>query len=101
MADRRHYLVCYDICHPRRLRRVHRTVRDFGIPVQYSVFACRLSRLGLADLEARLLDEINAHEDQVMIVDLGIASSPSGRTVPGAKVLGQARGQRTEPVLVV
>jgi CRISPR-associated protein Cas2 len=85
----RHVLVCYDIREPRRLRRVHKVVRDFGRPLQYSVFACRLSAAQQADLEARLLEEIDQRVDQVMLVDLG----PVDRThsgVPGARVLGQA-----------
>ncbi len=37
MAARWH-LVCYDIAEPKRLRRVHRLLCDWGIPVNYSVF---------------------------------------------------------------
>jgi CRISPR-associated protein Cas2 len=86
----RHVLVCYDICEPSRLRRVHRVVRDFGRPLQYSVFACRLSAVQQADLEARLLEEIDQTVDQVMLVDLGPVDR-SDLTVPGTRVLGQPR----------
>ena len=82
----RHVLVCYDICEARRLRRVHKVVRDFGRPLQYSVFACRLSTAQQADLEARLLDEIDQRVDQVMLVDLGpVERGDLG--VPGTRVL--------------
>ena len=97
---RRHVLVCYDICEPRRLKRVHRVVRDFGRPIQYSVFACRLTDLQRADLEARLLDEIDQRIDQVMLVDLGAVGS-SNDGVPGARVLGRARDPDVTGVVVM
>lgn len=50
------YLLAYDIADPRRLTRVHRTVRRRGLPLQYSVFiipgtAAEIDRL-LVDLDA-------------------------------------------------
>jgi CRISPR/Cas system-associated endoribonuclease Cas2 len=39
---RRCYLVCYDIRHPRRLRRVHQVMKGYGEPWQYSIFFCFL-----------------------------------------------------------
>ncbi len=68
---RRLTLVAYDICDPNRLRRVHKIVRDFGQPVQYSVFLCALSPSDLAVIEARLRSTINHGEDQIMFLDLG------------------------------
>lgn len=87
---RRHVLVCYDICDARRLRRVHATVRDFGDPLQYSVFGCRLTHQERVELERRLLEIIDQGCDQVMLVDLG----PVGQhdpAVPGSRVLGKPR----------
>ena len=37
------YIVAYDIADPKRLQRVHRTMRGYGDPLQYSVFRCVLS----------------------------------------------------------
>ena len=53
------YLVAYDICEPKRLRRVARTCEDFGFRRQYSVFLCRLSAHDLVKLKSRLYDEID------------------------------------------
>jgi CRISPR-associated protein Cas2 len=96
----RHVLVCYDICCPTRLRRVHRVVRDFGLPMQYSVFACRLTDRDRAELEARLLGEIDQREDQVMLVDLGPAAD-GDRAVPGTRVLGRPKQRALAAVVVV
>lgn len=75
-ADRRLYLVCYDICgkgHPRRLRRVYRTLRGYGEHIQYSTFRCTLTERRLAELEAALIEIIRPSEDQVLIIPLGSA----------------------------
>jgi CRISPR-associated protein Cas2 len=62
------YLVAYDICHPKRLRKVAQTCEDFGMRRQYSVFLCRLSATDLVRLKSRLYDIINLKEDQVLFV---------------------------------
>ena len=65
------YLVCYDVCDPRRLERTHKKLRGFGQPVQYSVFVCDLSPSGRVLLEAALTAILNLREDRVLIVDTG------------------------------
>jgi CRISPR-associated protein Cas2 len=64
------YLVAYDICGPKRLRKVARTCEDFGFRRQYSVFLCRLIPKDLVRLKARLYDIINLLEDQVLFIPL-------------------------------
>jgi len=95
----RHVLVCYDIRDPKRLRRVHRVVRDFGLPAQYSVFSCRLSEQDRAKLVARLLNAIDQRIDAIMLVDLGAvkAGEPG---LPGATLLG-AQEPAARPDLVI
>ncbi len=68
---RRSYLVCYDIRHPKRLRRIHRVVKGYGEAWQYSVFFCTLREIDRVRLERDLSDVINGNEDQVLILDLG------------------------------
>lgn len=41
--EKRFWVVCYDIRHERRLRRVARVMERFGARVQKSVFECWLS----------------------------------------------------------
>lgn len=67
---RHFFLVAYDITEPRRLRKVHRIVRDFGDRLQLSVFLCQLSERELALLRDRLTDVINHTHDQVVFVRL-------------------------------
>ena len=75
---RRRILVTYDISDDKRLRRVFRIMKNFGLHVQLSVFECDLSEREFALLEQNLSHEINHQEDQVLFVDLGPSqSSPS------------------------
>lgn len=68
---RRCYLVCYDVRDDKRLRRVHRLMKAYGEPWQYSVFYCTLKAIDRVRLETALRDTANLKEDQVLIVDLG------------------------------
>jgi len=34
----RDFLICYDICNPARLARIHRKLKSWAVPIQYSVF---------------------------------------------------------------
>lgn len=68
---RRCYLVCYDIRHDKRLRRVHTFMKAYGERWQYSVFCCTLKAIDRVRLENGLREIVNQKEDQVLIVDLG------------------------------
>ena len=37
------YLVCYDICDDKRLKKVFKAMRGFGDHLQYSVFECQFT----------------------------------------------------------
>lgn len=71
---RHEYLVSYDISDPKRLRKVFRTMRGFGNPVQYSVFICTLSKQECIVLQMKLLDIIDLATDRIMIVNIGVAN---------------------------
>jgi CRISPR-associated protein Cas2 len=68
---RRCYLVCYDIREPRRLRRVHKLLKGYGEPWQYSVFYCVLADIDRVRLEQDLRGLIDLRADEVLILDLG------------------------------
>lgn len=64
------YLVCYDIAKPRRLQRVYKLMKSWGIHLQYSVFHCRLTWLELQELKGKLNDLIHEEQDDVRIYPL-------------------------------
>lgn len=70
---RRRYLVAYDIRQDGRLRRVHKTMKAFVYPTQYSVFICDLDNMEKYDLLEQIGDIINHSVDSIAILDLGDA----------------------------
>jgi len=70
MAEPRHWhLVMYDVSDPKMLRRVHRLLRDWGQPVQYSVFRVRCTARQVAQLRF-LLIKLVAPDDRLAFVRL-------------------------------
>lgn len=75
---RKRYLAAYDIRDPKRLRRVHSTMKAFGWPMQYSVFICDLDPMELVELRLAIAAAIDHTEDAVALIDLG-SSGERGR----------------------
>jgi CRISPR-associated protein Cas2 len=75
------YLVTYDICDDKRLRRVFKTMRNWGDHLQYSVFECQLNDTDLLQLKDELKRIVNAAQDQVLFVDLGPAAGRGERAI--------------------
>ena len=95
---RNRFIVAYDISDAKRLRRVFKKMNGFGEPLQYSVFACDLSRKERVLLEESLTEIINLKEDRVLIIDTG----PSGGRAGGAlKTLGRQLVPEARDVTVV
>ncbi|HTW63227.1 MAG TPA: CRISPR-associated endonuclease Cas2 [Bryobacteraceae bacterium] len=78
---RNSFLVCYDICDDKRLRKVFQIMRGYGDHLQYSVFECQLTRTDLIRLRAELAQIIHRKEDQVLFVDLGPAEGRGDRVI--------------------
>lgn len=75
---RHRYVVAYDVSDPKRLRRVHRKLKGFGDPLQYSVFQCDLSDTEKLLMVGEVVALINEAEDRVMIVDAGPVAGRGG-----------------------
>jgi CRISPR-associated protein Cas2 len=75
------YLVCYDICDEKRLRKVFKIMRGYGDHLQFSVFECQLTAMDLARLRAQLSPAIDHHDDQVLFVNLGPAEGRGDRVI--------------------
>ena len=82
-------LIAYDICDPKRLRRVFEICRSFGDHLQLSVFRADLSPRARAELVAALDDVIHHGEDQVLLVTIG--PSEGQRTSGAFTALGRSR----------
>jgi CRISPR-associated protein Cas2 len=78
---RQSYIVCYDICDDKRLRKVFQTMRGFGDHLQYSVFECQLTAADLVRLKSLLGKIIHHDEDQVLFVDLGPSAGRGDRVI--------------------
>lgn len=91
------YIVTYDIHNDKRLRRVHRICKDYGLHLQFSVFECDLTAKEKIRMEARLRDVMNLAEDQVLFIDLGPAAHRGERAITA---LGQAYSKLTQPCFV-
>ena len=70
-AGRTRYLVSYDISDAKRLRQVHKTVKNFGWSMQYSVFICDLDAVEMLSLKQEVGVIIHHGEDSVAFVNLG------------------------------
>lgn len=92
------YLVCYDICDDKRLRRVFQKMRDFGDHLQYSIFECQFTPTDLARCRHLLSEIIDHRQDQVLFVDLGPVE---GRGKHVITALGKAYIPIDSPCIVV
>lgn len=68
-AEKRWWLVCYDIRDPKRYRAAHKLLKGAGRPVQYSVFRCRLDDVEIEKLRWDLAKVLDA-TDRLLVVDL-------------------------------
>jgi CRISPR-associated protein Cas2 len=75
------FIVTYDVCHPKRLRKVFRLMKGYGDHIQLSVFRCELDARELIELRGRLSDEIKHDEDQVLFVDVGPTQGRGGISI--------------------
>lgn len=92
------YVIAYDISEPKRLQRVFKTLRDFGDPLQLSVFECQLSEKNYLVLRDRLNNIIDKEEDRVIFIRLG----PVGeKTAESFEVMGCQFAPRDRKVHIV
>lgn len=91
------YLVAYDICDPKRWRKVYKTMKGYGQWLQLSVFQCRLSNVKILLMEDKLKSIVNHDEDHVIIVDMG----PARNIKPKVRSIGKVFAPiENRPVIV-
>lgn len=76
MHQQKAWLVAYDICEPRRLRRAHKQLRKEGVPAQYSAFTVEADDVQIE----RLLGKLKALIDE-SVDDLRAYHLPASCTV--------------------
>lgn len=79
--SRTNYIVTYDISNPKRLRKVFKACKDYGLHLQLSVFECDLTGAEKIDFESRLRGLIDSREDQVLFIALGPSESRGERII--------------------
>ncbi len=95
---RNSFIVCYDICDPKRLRQVFKIMRGWGDHLQYSVFECQLTKMDAARLRAQLTNVIHHTEDQVLFVNLGPAEGRGDRVI---SAIGKPYVNIDAPLIIV
>ncbi len=73
---RRRYLFSYDVSDAQRRDRIFKKLRDHGDHAQFSVFFCELNARELIALRAALDNELHHDDDQLLVLDLGLATRP-------------------------
>lgn len=92
------YLVCYDICDEKRLRKVFKLMRGFGDHLQFSIFECQFTPSDLVRCREGLRAIIHHAEDQVLFVNLGPAEGRGDRVIAA---LGKPYVNMDAPCIVV
>ena len=83
---RRHFLVSYDIADDKRRTKLFNLLLGEGDHVQYSVFFCECNPTEKARLRSKITEIIHHKDDQVLVLDLGPATTPLDT---GLEVFGQ------------
>ncbi len=78
-------LAIYDIADPRRLNRVAKILKDYGVRVQKSKFEIDVSETGFRELQARIAEVISESEDGVKYILLCVACRAK------TEIIGQGR----------
>lgn len=63
-------LVAYDISDDKRRTKLHNALLNYGTPVQYSVFECRVTEAQWKALKARVRKVIRPRKDHVRYYEL-------------------------------
>ena len=76
-----HYLICYDIAHDRRRRRLTRVLEGYGHRLHESAFQARLRPAQLSRLNLRIATLLDLHADRLTIYPLCGRDQPDRRHI--------------------
>ena len=95
---RQTFVVTYDICDPKRLRKVYKLMLGWGEHLQLSVFQCELNDRELVELRSELARIIHHMQDQVLFVDLGPSEGRGDRVITA---IGKPYSPFDSPCIVI
>jgi len=95
MRDR--YFVAYDVRDPQRLLQVHKTMKGYGDPIQYSVFVCELNGSEVIIMKQDVGKVMNFSEDRLLIINTGSIE----RSTRNVEVIGMSLEKQREAAIVV
>lgn len=84
--QRQLWVISYDIADPKRLVRVHRWLKSFALPVQYSVFTASLNAREITRVRTQLSARIHPAKDDVRFYPL--AANPK-RVCLGVQIFSE------------
>jgi CRISPR-associated protein Cas2 len=91
MGHKQFMLVVYDISHDKRRTKLHNRLKDFGTPVQYSVFECLLDEAELERMKRAVAKVIKPRLDRVRYYPLCNRCLKGVEVTSGPEVLQEAR----------
>ncbi len=94
------YLLSYDVRDSRRLRSMHKIAVAFGSMLQYSLYACSLTRSQRVEMKIRIENLIDRAVDRVIILDLGSIEGDSS-WLPPYETLGAEPDIRLRRSIVI
>ena len=84
-------LIVYDISNDRRRTKLHNLLLDYGTPVQYSVFECRVNAPTLEKMKKAIQKLIRPKEDDVRYYFLCAACQKKAEVSHGEAVAAPPR----------
>ncbi len=84
-------LVVYDISNDKRRTKLHNALKDFGTPVQYSVFECLLDKKGMQRMKKAAAKVIKPRLDRVRYYPMCNACLQGVEVSSGPEVLAEKR----------
>lgn len=87
MADKKFYIISYDIVDDRKRFKASEALKDYGQRIQKSVFEAKLDSKALSKLIARLRDIIDKDTDNVLVY-LQCEACLKQKKLIGLKVIG-------------
>jgi len=94
---RNRYFIAYDVRDPQRLLQVHKIMKGYGDPVQYSVFVCKLNGSEIIMLKQDIGEAMNFSEDRLLIINTGAVE----KDTHNVEVIGMSLEKQMEGAIIV